>query len=120
ARHFALWIGAAPTVTADASAGSFAATAVSTLIADGRAAPGATIRVASADAASKLPALLTPPADAVRLGAANRELERLGIPWRFGTLQRSTVVARGGRLDNVSVTERYQLVRAGVTAGDTL
>jgi hypothetical protein len=120
ARHFALWIGAAPAVTADPSAGSFAATAVSTLIADGRAASGSTIRLASADAASALPALLTPPADQVRLGAANRELERLGIPWRFGTLQRSTVVARGGRLDNMSVTERYQLVRAGVASGDTL
>ena len=119
ARHFALWIGAAPAVTADASAGSFAATAVSTLIADGRAAQGSTIRVASADAASALPALLTPPAEAVRLGAANRELERLGIPWRFGALQRSTVVARGGRVDNISVTERYQLVRAGVGVGDT-
>src|SRR5205814_666653 len=101
-------------VTADGSAGPFAATAVSTLIADGRAAPGSTIRLASADAVSALPALITPPADQVRLGAANRELERLGIPRRFGALQRRAVVARGGRLDNVAVTERYQLVRAVV------
>jgi hypothetical protein len=61
-----------------------------------------------------------PPADAIRLGAANRELERLGIPWRFGTVQRNPVVARGGRLDNLAVTERYQLVRAGVAPADTL
>jgi hypothetical protein len=120
ARHFALWIGPPPAVTADPSAGSFAATAVSTLVADGRAAPGGTIRVASADAASALPVLVTPPADQVRLGAANRELERLGIPWRFGSLHRNPVVARGGRLDNIAVTERYQLVRAGVGSGDTL
>jgi hypothetical protein len=120
ARHFALWIGPPPAVTADPSAGSFAATAVSTLVADGRAAPGGTIRVASADAASALPVLATPPADQVRLGAANRELERLGIPWRFGSLRRNTVVARGGRLDDIAVTERYQLVRAGVGSGDTL
>ena len=120
ARHFALWIGPPPAVYADPSAGSFAATAVSTLIADGRAAPGATIRVASADAASKLPALLTPPADQVRLGAANRELERLGIPWRFGALRRSSAVARGGRLENVAVTTRYALERADVAPGDTL
>jgi hypothetical protein len=120
ARHFALWIGPPPAVGADASAGSFAATAVSTLIADGRAAPGSAIRVASADAASALPALLTPPADQVRLGAANRELERLGIPWRFGALRRSSVVARGGRLDNMSVTARYTLERAGVAPSDTL
>ena len=119
-RHFALWIGPPPAVAVDASAGSFAATAVSTLIADGRATPGGTVRVASADATSALPALVTPPADPVRLGAANRELERLGIPWRFGTLQRNPVVARGGRVDNVPVTERYQLVRAGVGPGDTL
>jgi hypothetical protein len=120
ARHFALWIGPPPAVAIDASAGSFAATAVSTLVADGRATPGGTIRVASADAASALPALVTPPADQVRLGAANRELERLGIPWRFGALQRNPVVARGGRVDNVPVTERYQLVRTGVAPGDTL
>jgi hypothetical protein len=119
-RHFALWIGPPPAVAADPSAGSFAATAVSTLVADGRAAPGSAVRVASADAASKLPALVTPPADAIRLGAANRELERLGIPWRFGPLQRNPVVARGGRLENLAVTERYQLVRAGVAPADTL
>ena len=119
-RHFAPWIGPAPAVTVDASAGSFAATAVSTLVADGRATPGATIRVASADAASALPALVSPPADQVRLGAPNRELERLGIPWRFGALQRNPVVARGGRVDNVPVSERYQLVRTGVAPGDTL
>jgi hypothetical protein len=119
-RHFALWIGPPPAVAADPSAGSFAATAVSTLVADGRATPGSAVRVASADAASKLPALVTPPADAIRLGAANRELERLGIPWRFGPLQRNPVVARGGRLENIAVTERYQLVHAGVAPADTL
>jgi len=120
ARHFALWIGPPPAVSADASAGSFAATALSTLVADGRAAPGAAIRIGSADAASALPALIVAPTDPVRVGAANRELERLGVPWRFGTLQRNSVVARGGRLDNVAVTERYQLVRAGVAPSDTL
>jgi hypothetical protein len=119
-RHFALWIGPPPAVAADPSAGSFAATAVSTLVAAGRATPGSAVRVASADAASKLPALVTPPADAIRVGAANRELERLGIPWRFGPLQRNPVVARGGRLENIAVTERYQLVHAGVAPADTL
>lgn len=120
ARHFALWIGPPPAVTADPSAGSFAATAVSTLVADGRAATGGAIRIASADAASALPALIVPPAEPVRIGAANRELERLGVPWRFGALQRGAQVARGGRLADVAVTERYQLVRAGVAVADTL
>jgi len=120
ARHFALWIGPPPLVTADASAGTFAATAVSALVADGRAATGSGVRIASADAVTSLPALIVPPTDQVRLGAANRELERLGVPWRFGTLDRGALVARGGRLDNVAVTERYRLVRAGVAPSDTL
>jgi hypothetical protein len=56
----------------------------------------------------------------VRLGAANRELERLGIPWRFGDLDRSPAIAHGGRLDAIAVSERYKLVRAGVAPSDTL
>src|SRR5215218_3620489 len=120
ARHFALWIGPPPLVTVDASAGTFAATAVSALVADGRAAAGSGVRIASADAATSLPALIVPPTDQVRLGAANRELERLGVPWRYGTIERGSLVARGGRLDNVAVTERYRLVRAGVARSDTL
>jgi hypothetical protein len=120
ARHFALWIGPPPTVAADPSAGGFAATAVSTLVADGRAASGGAIRIASADALSSLPALIVPPGDPVRLGAANRELERLGVPWRFGPLERTSLVARGGRLDGIAITERHRLVRAGVAPSDTL
>ena len=34
---------------------------------------------------ARLPALITAPTDPVRLGAANRALERAGVPWRFGT-----------------------------------
>ena len=120
ARHFALWIGAAPAVAADPSAGTFVATALGALVADGRATAGGTVRLTGADAATTLPALLLPPSDAVRLGAANRELERLGIPWRFGALDRAPSVARGGRLDGVAVSERYRLVREGAAASDTL
>ena len=120
ARHFALWIGPPPSVTVDASAGSFAATAVSTLVADGRAATGGGVRIASADAVQSLPALIVAPSDPVRLGAANRELERLGVPWRFGAVERGSLVGRGGRLDDIVVTERYRLVRAGVAPSDTL
>ena len=119
ARHFALWIGPPPAVVSDASAGSFAATALSTLVADGRATAGSVVRIASADVAATLPALIVPP-EPVRLGAANRELERLGIPWRFGALDRSPAIAHGGRLDAIGVTERYKLVRAGVALSDTL
>ena len=119
ARYFALWIGPPPAVVADPSAGSFAATALSTLVADGRATAGNVVRIASADVAATLPALIVAP-EPVRLGAANRELERLGIPWRYGALDRSPAIAHGGRLDAIAVSERYTLVRAGVAPSDTL
>ena len=119
ARYFALWIGPPPAVVADPSAGPFAATALSTLVADGRATAGNVVRIASADVAGTLPALIVPP-EPVRLGAANRELERLGIPWRFGAIDRSPAIAHGGRLDAVPIAERYRLVRAGVAPSDTL
>lgn len=120
ARHFAVWVGAAPSVASEASAGSFVGTAVSALVADGRATPGPGVRIASADAVGDLPALILPPADAVRLGAANRALERLGVPWRFGAVDRSPSIVRGGRLEGISVSERYRLVPQGAAASDTL
>lgn len=120
ARHFAVWIGAPPAVSADASAGPFVATALSTLVADGRVTAGGSVRIAAADAVPNLPALVLPPSDPVRLGAANRSLERLGIPWRFEALNRAPAVARGDRVDGVTVAERYRLTSAGDRAGDTL
>jgi hypothetical protein len=119
-RHFAVWIGPAPAVTSDPSAGPFVATALSALVADGRATIGTAVHFTSADAVRELPALIVPPADPVRIGAANRELARLGVPWRFGAMDKSPSIARGGRLDGVSVTERYRLVREGVALSDTL
>ena len=120
ARHFAVWVGAAPVVSSASSAGPFATTAVSALVADGRAAAGRGIAIASADGADALPALILPPAEPVRLGAANRALARLGVPWRFGALEKSPSIVRGSRLDGVSVSERYQLVREGATRSDTI
>jgi hypothetical protein len=93
---------------------------VSTLVADGRATPGQGVRIASADAVADLPALILPPADPVRLGAANRALERLGVPWRFGAVDRAPSIVRGGRLEGVGVNERYRLVPQGAAAADTL
>jgi hypothetical protein len=120
ARHFAVWIGPPPAVMSDPFAGSFAANALASLIADGRATSGQSVAITSADALARLPALIVPPTDPVRLGAANRNLTRLGVPWRFGTLDRAPAVARGGRLDGVAVMERYRLVREGVASSDTL
>ncbi len=119
-RHFAVWIGAAPSVSSLASAGPFAATALSVLVADGRVTAGSTIRIVSADEVRSLPALIVPPLDAVRVGAANRELARLGIGWRYGPAERSAAMVKGVRLDGVRVTERYRLIREGTAPDDTL
>ncbi|HEX6598574.1 MAG TPA: BatA domain-containing protein [Gemmatimonadaceae bacterium] len=120
ARHFALWIGAPPVVSVDPAVGPFVATAVATLVADGRAVRGADIRIAPADQASALPALLLAPSDPLRLGAANRALARLGVPWRFGALVSAPGLARGARLEDVSVSRRYRLVAQGAAMTDTL
>ena len=120
ARHFAVWIGAAPAVTSAPSAGPFVATAVSTLIADGRASAGPTVRIGSADDVAALPALIVPPSDPVRIGAANRSLARLGIPWRYGALDRAAVAVSADRLQGVGVSERYRLMREGAAPSDTL
>ncbi len=120
ARYAAVWLGPPPGVFVDPSVGQFAATAVSTLVADGRAAAGRDVRIASADALDALPALITPPTDNVRLGAANRTLARLNVPWRFGALDNSPALARGSHLEGVSISSRYKLVRDGTGASDTV
>ena len=60
----------------------------------GARAVGNEIAFAPADEATKLPALLIAPSDPVKLGAANRALERLGVPWRFGAAAHGESVAR--------------------------
>ena len=120
ARHAAVWIGAPPGIAVDPSAGAFIGTAVSTLIADGRAASGRDVRIAAADVVDALPALITPPADRLRLGAANRTLARLGVPWRYGALDESPAIVRGRNLSAISTTSRYRLVREGAGTTDTL
>ena len=119
-RHFALWIGAAPTVRVMPGAGQFARNAIDVLKSSERVAEGSAIVVASADEASTIPAFLLPPTDAVRLGAANRSLERLGIPWRFGAVRREAGIARGEQLQGIAVAWRYQLVARGAVDADTL
>jgi hypothetical protein len=119
-RHFALWIGPAPAVRVTPGAGSFAKSAIDVLRSTDRVVDGNGILVANADETSTLPALITPPTDAVRLGAANRALERLGIPWRYGAQRRETAVAHGDRLQSVAVTTRFELVPRGALEAETL
>ena len=119
-RYAAVWLGPPPGVSADPAEGAFVSTALATLVADGRATIGRDVHIASADLLQSLPALITPPPDPVRLGAANRALARLGVPWRFGVIESSPAIVRGTRLDGVTTTSRYRLVREGTASSDTL
>ena len=82
---------------------------------------GNDIAFAPADEATKLPALLIAPSDPVKLGAANRALERLGIPWRFGAAAHGESVVRASdttrALEGVTVSSRYALTRSASSLG---
>jgi len=124
-RHFAVWIGAAPAVAIHPLTGPFARSALDALVQSGRASVGNDIAFAPADEATKLPALLVAPTDPVKIGAANRALERLGVPWRFGAAQHGESVVRAvdstRALEGVSASVRYALARsAGAERTDTI
>jgi hypothetical protein len=121
-RHFAVWIGDAPAVNVLPGAGGFVREAVDALVQSTLVTRGSGIEVASVDEASRLPALLLAPADPVRLGAANRNLERLGIPWRMAEVRRDETVARGPEVGGTPVRIRFPLrPSAGATSSsDTL
>ncbi len=74
--------------------GPFVRTAVDALVQSDRLRLGADAAIAPADALTRLPALIVAPADPVRVGAANRALERLNVPWRFGAAKRETGTVR--------------------------
>ncbi|HEY9226709.1 MAG TPA: hypothetical protein VIP11_08695, partial [Gemmatimonadaceae bacterium] len=119
-RYFAVWIGPAPGVTISPSAGPFAKSAFDVLRATERVAEGRDIAVVSADELTQLPALITAPIDPVRLGAANRSLERAGIAWRFGARRTGESTVRGTGFEGVTVTSRYDLIAQAGAAADTL
>jgi len=121
-RHFAVWIGDAPAVSVLPGAGVFVREAVDALVQSALVTRGSAVEVAPIDEATKLPALLIAPTDPVRLGAANRNLERLGVPWRLEEVRRDETVARGTDVDGTSVRVRFPLRSApGATAApDTL
>jgi Aerotolerance regulator N-terminal len=119
-RNFAAWIGPAPGVTVSPSAGSFVKSAFDVLRTTDRVTDGRDIAVVGADEVSSLPALITAPIDPVRLGAANRELERAGIPWRFGPRRGGESIVRGPGFDGVTVTMRYDLVAQPGASAETL
>jgi hypothetical protein len=124
-RHFAVWIGSPPPVTVHPAAGEFMASAIEVLRASGRVSSAGTASasgtwIGPSDALERLPALITAPADPVRLGAANRALERAGVPWRLGQRLVRTGAASGPGLDGVEVMDRYQLIPQSGAVADTL
>jgi hypothetical protein len=139
-RYFAMWIGEAPVVVVDSSAGPFVRSAVDALVASDRAtidparAGGRAVTVVAADRLTALPALIVPPTDPVRIGAANRALERAGVPWRFGGVERADVLVEGiepaaesdrtadsgVRAAPVTAALQYLLVAQGSAPADTL
>ena len=120
ARYFALWVGAAPAVGASASAGPFVKNAIDVLRSTERITDGRDIAVVPADELSSLPALIIAPTDPVKLGAANRALERASVPWRFGARRSGDATVRGPGLDGVTVSQRYDLVAQAGAPAETL
>jgi hypothetical protein len=94
--------------------------AIDVLRASERVVAGSDIGVVSADELTALPALIVAPTDPVKLGAANRALERANIPWRFGARRAGESVVRGTGFDGVTVTDRYDLVAQTGAAAETL
>jgi hypothetical protein len=129
-RHFAVYVGGAPVVRADPSAGPFVSSAIATLAESRRVTPGerGAAAVAAAAAGVRLPAFLTAPEDPAALGAANQALERAGVPWRFGPARigdapvrfrgDSAEAAAGGA--PVTASRRYALQPRGRAPADTL
>jgi hypothetical protein len=101
-------------VRVSAGAGQFVRNAVDVLRASERVVDGNGLTIAAADEVTTLPALIVPPSDPVRLGAANRSLERLGLPWRFGAARRDA------QIEGVTVSMRYELQPRAVPEADTL
>ena len=125
-RHFAAWIGAAPSVTIDPSLGPFVRTAVDALVQSDRLRLGSEGAIVAADALVRLPALIVAPSDPVRVGAANRALEGVGVPWRFGAMRRETGTAREPAgvatklIDGATVSARFPLTAVGDVVADTV
>lgn len=119
-RHYAVWVGAAPGLTASPAAGPFVRSAIDVLKQSRRIVAGRDVAIVPADELTTLPALVVAPASPVRLGAANRALERAGIPWRFGASRRDDSVIRGARVDGATTALRYSLVPQAGAVAETL
>jgi hypothetical protein len=111
-RWFAVHVGPAPGVAAAPGSGAFAKTAIDALAQEGRVTNGSDIVVAGAESA-KRPGVLFAPADPVQLGAANRALERAGVPWKFGAARSGPAPITGAGLAGVSAMRWYAIEPRG-------
>ena len=124
-RHFAVEIGGPPGVRLGAGVGPFVGSAVDALAESGRIAIGSELSITAADGLDGLPALILAPSDARRIGAANRALERAGVPWRFGAARpgpgrvRSRSEAAWDSARVITHT-RFRLEPTRVAPGDTI
>jgi hypothetical protein len=111
-RWFAVHVGSAPGVVAEPGAGAFARTAVDALAQEGRVSRGNDIAIAGAESARR-PGVFFAPSDPVQLGAANRALERAGIPWKFGPSRSGPAPVTGTGLSGVSALRWYAIELRG-------
>lgn len=87
------------------------------LATSGRLRRGTEIRL---DALGPGPSVVMPPEDPAAVGALNRGLERRGIPWRYGALDKTPVITDSGAIvGRVAVQQRYGLepLRASAASG---
>ena len=123
-RHFAVFVGSPPGIRVGGTVGPFVNSAVDALAESGRITRGSNLSLVAADELTSLPALILPPSDPVRLGAANRALERAGVPWRLGPVRPGVGRVRSidATWDSISVTTalRHPLVSAGDAPADTI
>jgi hypothetical protein len=119
-RYFATWIGPAPAVYATPGAGEFVGAALDALRTSSRIVAGRAVAIGPAEEIASLPALITAPSDPVKAGAANRSLERLGVPWRFGPRRVQAIDASLGDLARVGVSERFELEAQAGAIADTI
>ena len=117
-RWFATWNAPPPRVTS--RGGAFADRAVDALISAGVIAAGRDVSIVSADEVTARPTLALAPLDPARIGAANRALDRAGIPWRLGAERRERTRARGDGLTAVDVRRRFALTATAAAPADTL
>lgn len=118
ARWFATWNAPPPRVVSHA--GAFADRAVDALISAGVIAAGGEVAVVPANALVSRPALVVAPLDPANIGAANRALDRAGIPWRLGAERRESARVRGDGLVAAEVRRRYALTTTAAAPAETL